>query len=131
MEANFSRLIDCSNMNPQAKSIDNDLPIKLKKDRQKKVTKALIIALIQKYQTKLDRLICKYRTFRSKQNYGRMVHFVPIVISEHFRYVQLKYLINDELLSNYLWVAFITNLPTSIYLITKVIMNQWNLLKYA
>ena len=45
MEANFSRLIDCSNMNPQAKSIDNDLPIKLKKDRQKKVTKALIIAL--------------------------------------------------------------------------------------
>ena len=27
------------------KSIDNDLPIKLKKDRQKKVTKALIIAL--------------------------------------------------------------------------------------
>ena len=77
--------------------------------------------VVQKYQTKLDRLICKYRTFRSKQNYGRMVHFVPIVISEHFRYVQLKYLINDELLSNYLWVAFITNLPTSIYLITKVI----------
>ena len=30
-------------INPQAKSIDNDLPIKLKRGRRKKITKALII----------------------------------------------------------------------------------------
>ena len=77
--------------------------------------------VVQQYQPKLDRLIQKYQMIPTKKNHRQLVYFVPLIISEHFRYVQLKNMINDELLSTYLWILFISNLPTSIYIIAKVV----------
>ena len=95
--------------------------------------------VVQQYQPKLDCLICDYKKtqtknmhqknclirkhllIQSKQNYRQLVYNLSKVMLEHFRYVQIKNVLNDELLSNYLLILFIANLPTSIYLITKII----------
>ena len=79
--------------------------------------------IIQQYQPKLDSLIWNYQTTQTKKCHRELIRFVPKVISEHFHYVQIKNVINDELLSQYFYVIFMANLPTSIYLITKVVFE--------